>query len=82
MRDIISLFGSDNVFVSSVDDKTKVPISVTTVIKQAPLLIYVGYEIRLPDHDFVKATKHKLTPSVYVAFEIKPPFSRADSEIT
>ena len=30
----------------------------------------------------MKATKHKLTPSVYAACEIKPPSSRADPEIT
>ena len=82
MRDIVSLFGSDNVFVLSVDDKAKVTIGVTAVIKQALLIMHVSYEIRLPDHDFVKATKHKLTPSVYTACEIKLPSSRADPEIT
>ena len=35
--------------------------------------MYVGYENQLPDHDFVKTTKHKLTPSVYTTCEIKPP---------
>ena len=44
--------------------------------------IHASYEIRLPGHDFVKATKHKLTPSVYAACEIKPLSSRAVSEIT
>ena len=82
MRDIVSLFGSDNVFVLSVDDKAKVPIGVTAVTKQAPLIMHVSYETRLPDHDFVKTTKHKLTPSVYAACEIKPPSSRADAKIT
>ena len=82
MHDIVSLFGSDNVFVLSVDDKAKVPISVTAVTKQAPLIMHVSYETRLPDHDFVKTTKHKLTPSVYAACEIKPPSSRADAKIT
>ena len=82
MRDIVSLSGSDNVFVLSVDNKAKVPISVTAVTKQAPLIMHVSYEIRLPHHDFVKATKHKLTSFVYVACEIKPPSSRADPEIT
>ena len=81
MRDIVSLFGSD-VFALSVDDKAKVPIGVTAVTKQAPLIMHVSYKIRLPDHDFVKATKHKLTPSVYAACEIKAPSSRADPEIT
>ena len=49
MRDIISLLGSDNVFVLSVDDKAKVPIGVTAVTEKAPLIMHVSYEIRLPD---------------------------------
>ena len=57
-------------FALSVDDKAKVPIGVTAVNKQSLLIMYVDYEMRLPDHDFVKATKHKLTPSVYSACEI------------
>ena len=61
MCDIMSLFGSDNIFVLSVDDKAKVPISVTTAIKQAPLIMHVSYEIQLPDHDLVKTTKQNNT---------------------
>ena len=66
MRDTVSLFGSQNVFAWLVDDKTKVPICVSTVAKQAPLSMHVNNEIRLSDHDFVKATKHKLTPWQHV----------------
>ena len=55
--DIVSLFGSDNIFVLSVVDKAKAPIAVTAVAKQAPLIMHVSYKIGLPDHDFVKATK-------------------------
>ena len=33
--------------------------------------MHVDYEIRLPDHDFVKATKRVLTPSAYCACEIR-----------
>ena len=78
---ILSSFGWDNVFTLSVDDKAKVPVGITAVTKQAPLIMHVSYEIWLSDHDFVKATKHKLAPSVYVACEIKSPSSRADPEI-
>ena len=70
MRDIVSLFGSDNAFVLSVDDKAKAAVDVTAVTKQAPLIMHVTYEIQLPDHYFAKATKHKLTPFVYAACEI------------
>ena len=82
MRDIVSLFGSNNVFVLSVNDKEKVHICVNAVTKQAPLIMHVSYEIRVPDHDFVKATKHKLAPSVHAVCEIKPPSSRTDPKIT
>ena len=40
------------------------------------------YEIRLPDHDFVKATKHKLTQSVYGALEIRGVSAKCESEIS
>ena len=63
--DMIYCFGEKCVFVISMDDKAKVPIGVTAATKQAPLMMHVSYEVRLPDHDFVKATKHKLSPLVY-----------------
>ena len=51
----------------SVDDKAKVPVDLTAVTKQAPLIMYVRYETRLPGHNFVKAIKHNLTLHVYQA---------------
>ena len=39
---MVSLFVSDNVFVLSVGDKAKVPIGVTAVTKQAPLIMHVS----------------------------------------
>ena len=68
--------------VLSVDDKAKVPIGVTAANKQPPLIMHVDYEIRLPDHDFVKSTKHKLTPSVYSACEIRTTSSKVVPEIS
>ena len=82
MQDIASLLGQENVFALSVDDKAKVPIGVTAATKQSPLIIHMTHEIRLPDHDFVKATKHKLTPSVYAACEIHATSSKSDPEIS
>ena len=82
MKDIASLFGAENVFVLSVDDKAKVPIGVTAASKQSPLIMHVDYEIRLSDHDFVKATKHILTPSVYSACEIRTTSSKVAPEIS
>ena len=36
----------------------------------------------MPDHDFIKATKNKLTPSVYAECEIRSPSAFADSKIS
>ena len=69
-------------FVLSVDDKTKVPIGVTAAKYQSPLVMHMTYKIRLPDHDFVKASKHNLTPSMYAACEIKSAPAKSQEEIT
>ena len=82
MKDIASRFGAKNVFVLLFDDKAKVPIGVTAANKQTPLIMHVYYEIHLSDHDFVKATKHKPTPSVYAACEIHSTSSKTAPEIS
>ncbi|CAF2767137.1 unnamed protein product [Rotaria sp. Silwood2] len=66
-KDLASLFGNDSVFFLSQDDKCKVPIGLPAAKKQAPLLMHLDYVIQLPDHDFVVAPRHQLTPSVYAA---------------
>ena len=40
------------------------------------------YEVRLPDHDFVMASKHKLMSSVHAAYEIQTISARSQSEIS
>ena len=82
LQDIVALFGSKSVFVISGNDKAKVLIGMTAATKQAPLVMHVSYEIRLPDHDLVRATKHKLMLSVYTGCEIRSPSAWADSEIS
>ena len=77
-----SFFGSKNAFVLSVDDKAKVPTGVTAAKYQSPLVMHMTYKIQLPDHNFVKASKHKLTPSVYPACEIKSASAKSQEEIT
>jgi len=34
--------------------------------------MYMEYSVRLPDHDWVVAQRHKLIPSVYAGIVIKP----------
>ena len=47
------------------------PIGMTACNKQSPLLMHLDYQVRLPDHDWVVAERHKLIPSVYAAVEIE-----------
>ena len=68
---LASILGPKEVFFLSQDDKAKVPIGITAANKQAPFLMHVEYRVRLPDHDWVIANKHKLIPSVYAAVKIK-----------
>ena len=53
------------------DDKAHVSIGITAANKQAPLLMSLKYKVQLPDHDFVIARKHKLTPMVIGLPEIQ-----------
>ena len=54
MKDMASVFGTENVFVLSVDDKAEVLIGVTTITKQSSLVMHVDYEISLPDHELLR----------------------------
>ena len=58
------------VFFLSQDDKARIPIGLPAANKQAPFLMMMSRRVRLPDHDFVVATRHKLIPSVYAAAKI------------
>lgn len=67
-----SVLGPREVCFISQDDKARVAIGLTAAQKQAPILMHVEYRVRLPDHDWVVESKHKLIPSVYVGIDIKP----------
>ena len=54
----------------SIDDKARVPIGLTAAKSQAPMLMHMEYKVKLPDHDFVIAGRHKLIPSVYAICNI------------
>ncbi|CAM2724331.1 unnamed protein product [Rotaria socialis] len=59
--------GNEVVFYLSQDDKCRIPLGISAAHKQAPFIMNMKIQIKLPDHDFVIATKHKLIPSVYGA---------------
>ena len=62
---MVSILGSRQIAFVSQDDKARVPIGITAANKQAPFLMHLEYKVKLPDHDWVVAAKHKLIPSVY-----------------
>lgn len=70
MFSIAKLFGPQVVLFLSCDDKAKVPLGLAAANLQAPLIMHLDYKVSLPDHNFVVASKHKLTPSVYGVCEI------------
>ena len=70
-EELASLFGPTVSAFIGQDDKAHVQIGITAANKQAPLLMNGKYQVQLPDHDFVIATKHKLTPTVIGLREIK-----------
>lgn len=70
LEELASLLGPHQVAFISQDDKARVPIGVTAANKQSPLLMHVEYRVKLADHDWVKANKHKLIPSVYAGIKI------------
>ena len=58
------VLGPAEVNFHSMDEKTKVPISITAAKKQIPLPMHMEYQNILPDHYFVVGCKHKLITSV------------------
>ena len=70
MKDLDLLFGRDAMIFLSNDDKARIPLGLTTASKQAHMLMSLRYKVRLPDHDFTIANKHKLIPSVMAECEI------------
>ena len=54
----------------SQDDKAKVPLGLPAANKQSTIVKNMEYEVKLPDHDFVVASGHKLTPSVIAGLEV------------
>ena len=66
-RELAGLFGGENCFFLSQDDKARVPIGLPISKKQSIMLMHMEYKVQLPDHDFPIGENHKLIPSVYAA---------------
>ncbi|KAJ6639659.1 hypothetical protein Bhyg_12406 [Pseudolycoriella hygida] len=72
LDELASFLGPEEVTFISQDDKAKIPVGLPAVAKQVPLLMHMEYRVQLPDHTFVLANGHKITPSVYGFCEVKP----------
>jgi hypothetical protein len=71
LYELASLLGPHDVFVISQDDKCRIPLGITAAKCQAPLLMHMEYKVRLADHDWVVADRHKLIPSVYAGLQVE-----------
>ena len=71
VEEIAGILGPQQVTFHSQDDKAKVSLGSPAANKQIPLLMHMEYQIRLPDHDHVIASMHKLIPSVIGDMQIK-----------
>ena len=64
LEELAAILGPAEVTFHSQDAKAKIPIGLTTASKQAPMFMHMEYQVTLPDHDFVVASKHMFIPSV------------------
>ncbi|XP_055542900.1 uncharacterized protein LOC129728479 [Wyeomyia smithii] len=71
LDEIGSFLGPHEAARLSQDDKVRVPLGITAATHQSPILMHMKYRVRLPDHDWVVAEKHKLIPSVYASLQIR-----------
>lgn len=52
------------------DFQARVPIGGTAANEETAIVMHLEYRIRLPDHDWVLAQRHRLIPSVYALIKI------------
>lgn len=79
IKTVVGIVGPKQVLVISVDDKEKVPLGVTAAKLQSTMAMSLERKVRLPDHDFVVASKHKLVPSVTAILTISPGVFSSDA---
>ena len=72
LESLASMLGPSQVCFISQDDKAKVDLGKTATNKQTAVAMHVEYRVKLPDHDWIVANKHKLIPSVYAGIIIEP----------
>lgn len=65
LTDLADVMGEEVVLPLSQDDHARIALGLPAAKKQVPILMNMMNRVRLPDHDWVVATRHKLFPSVY-----------------
>ena len=71
LMNVCNFFGPQSVLFLSNDNKARVSLRLAAASLQAPILMHIGYKVRLPDHNFVVGPRHSLIPSVYGVCEIR-----------
>ena len=64
--------GPEQAVYAGMDDASKVPLGITAASKQQAILMQVEHEVRLADHLFAVADRHKLNVSVIAFHDIQP----------
>jgi len=70
VMELCTLIGPQNTMLFSPDDKARIALGIAAASKEQPIVMSTEYRVKLPDHDWVVAEKHKLIPSVYAFLSI------------
>ena len=70
VRELASWLGPEYCIFLSPDDKANCPMGIPAATKQSQVLMHLEYRVRLPDHQYVIASRHSLKPSVYAFCKI------------
>ena len=70
VMELCTLIGPQNTMLFSPDDKARIALGIAAASKEQPIVMSTEYRVKLPDHDWVVAEKHKFIPSVYAFLSI------------
>lgn len=63
-KEFVCYLGAQQCIYGGSDDEARVPLGIPAASKQQKVLMSMEHKVKLPDHDYVVAEKHKLIPSV------------------
>ena len=67
---IASILGSEETIFISPDDKAIVKLGIIAAKLQTAMVMHLSYRVRLPNHDYIVASKHHLIPLVYAFLSV------------